>query len=285
MSDKTSLETFHNQAQELTGENVGIFVDYDNMYHCLRDFGADIESEEADVIEFLWNCYTRDKIRTFKAYADFDQVQVSMRNLQLNRVQIKQVYGNGKEEKYRKNASDIELSIDALESTYHDSSIDTYVFVTADSDMIPIMSRMIYKGKKVHLYYIGTNVSQYQDITKYSHYNQDFLTVFNIDKDRANANYWVEKVCQHIREWYDDSKNKNNMYGGTWLRDGLIKTFSMSKSLASSVIEHLETEKNIIKYKNPKNNRDGYIVADDLFVFETKFGENGIKSGKTPVTN
>ena len=86
-----------------------------------------------------------------------------MKELQEQRVQIRNVYGNGKEEKYRKNASDIELSIDVLESYYRDKDIDTYVIVTADSDMIPIMSRMMYKGKDVHLFYTKENVSQVQE--------------------------------------------------------------------------------------------------------------------------
>jgi len=281
----TNIETHCKKANEVSGDNVAIFIDYDNIYHSLRDFGADIESKEADVIDFLWKCYGRDKIRSFKAYADFAQVEVDLRKLQLNRVQIKQVYGNGKGEKFRKNASDIELSIDALEATYQSPEIDTYVFVTADSDMIPIMSRMTFKAKKVHLYYMGTNVSQYQDITKYSHHHEDLLNVFEIDLSRMGAPYWKEKVLSHIKNWYLDPKNSKAMYGGTWLRDGLIKEFKFSNELTSKIIQYLEVDGSIVKFKIQNTNKEGYIIKEDILQFEGKFGENAIRTVKSVVNS
>lgn len=152
---------------------------------------------------------------------------------------IRQVYGNGLGEKYRKNASDIELSIDAIEST-HKTEIDTYVFMTADSDMIPIMSRMIFKGKKVHLYYLGANTSQYQDITKYAHLSRDLITVFNIDVEKGKPEYWKDMAIKHMEKWYQDKRNINKLYGAKWLNEGLQSEFFVSYKLASSIIEYLE---------------------------------------------
>ena len=128
--------------------NVCIFVDFDNLYYTMRNYAVDVTNNQYDVCHFLNECYGKDKIRGFRAYADFEQVNVSLRKLQENRVQIRNVYGNNKDDKYRKNASDIELSIDAIEMTYRNNDIDTYVIVTSDSDMIPIMSRLKYKGEK-----------------------------------------------------------------------------------------------------------------------------------------
>ena len=131
-------------------ENVGIFVDFDNIYYSLKEYGVNPESPEYCVFSLMERIYSINKIRTLRAYADYDQVGVSLKHLQEMRVQIKNVYGNGLEEEYRKNASDIELSVDALEIYYRSPEIDTFVFLTSDSDMIPIMSRLTYKGKHIH---------------------------------------------------------------------------------------------------------------------------------------
>lgn len=149
--DETILSIILSNAEKAS--NVCILIDYDNLFHTMKRYAIDVTEDQYDVCKFLNKIYGMNKIRSFRAYADFEQVGVSLRKLQEQRVQIRNVYGNNRDDKYRKNASDIELSIDAIEQTYKDSSIDTYIIVTSDSDMIPIMSRLKYKGKKVHLYY------------------------------------------------------------------------------------------------------------------------------------
>ena len=234
------LKEIKQQIESTNVDNVGIFVDYDNIYYGLKDFGINVNDANYCVFSIMNDVYGKEKIRTMRAYADFDQVDVSLRKLQEKRVQIKNVYGNGKEEKHRKNASDIELCIDAIETYYKNSNIDTYVFITADSDMIPIMSRLTYKGKKVHLYYIEDNTSQYQDITNYSDVKCDLLTLFEIDKERKNPSYWVEQAKTAMENWYSDTKNTNKTLGGKWLKDLFKDNFSLSDSFASTLIAYME---------------------------------------------
>lgn len=243
-------------------ENVGIFVDFDNIYYGLKDYAIDLNDEKNCIFKALNEIYGMDRIRTFRAYADFDQIKtVSLRTLQEKRVQIRNVYGNGKDEKYRKNASDIELSIDAIESSYKNSEIDTFVFVTADSDMIPVMSRIIYKGKKVHLYYINENTSQYQSIENFAHNKIDILDLLKIEKKRSQAEYWETETINLINNWYSNVKG-DKMLGSRWLNEELQKELHMSHNLASSVIEYMERN-SIIKKEphksNPKN--EGYVVC------------------------
>jgi uncharacterized LabA/DUF88 family protein len=265
---KEELETIKGEQKDLG--NIGIFVDFDNIYHSLRDFGVAFEDLQYNLFDFLWEIYNKDNVRVLKAYADYDQLNIKLRDLQTKRVQIKQVYGNGQGEKHRKNASDIELSIDAIESAYSTNNIiDTYVFVTADSDMIPIMSRMAYKGKKVHLYYLGTNTSQYQNITDYAHKSLDLTKVFEFDLQRANPHYWEETIKNHIKIWYTDRRNQTKLYGGNWLNDDLKEKFKMSFKLASAVIKHLEDEGIIVKYAT--GGIDGYVVQEDLETIKSRF--------------
>ena len=81
-----------------TSENVGIFVDFDNIYYSLKEYGVNPEAPEYCVFSLMERIYSINKIRTLRAYADYDQVGVSLKHLQEMRVQIKNVYGNGLEE-------------------------------------------------------------------------------------------------------------------------------------------------------------------------------------------
>lgn len=258
------------QIEDSDCKNVCIFIDYDNIYHTFRNFGLNVEETNFNIVLKMHEFYGFENIKAIKAYADFDQIDVKLIDLQKNRVEIKQVFGNGRGEQFRKNASDIELSLDAQEMLYNNNLIDTYVFCTADSDMIPIMNRLLYHNKQVHLFYIGTNISQYQDITSFAHIAIDLIKVFDIDITKSEPSYYKEQVVKHIKDWY--SNNKNKIYGGKWLREDLGKTLNVSKKLASEIIEYLEKEQ-IIKLIN--KNRDGkfingYMLSGDIIDEQNK---------------
>ena len=80
-------------------ENVAIFVDYDNIYYGLSEYGINLENERYDIFHIMNELYEFDKIRVMKAFADFEQIKVSLRHLQEKRVQIHNVYGNNAIEK------------------------------------------------------------------------------------------------------------------------------------------------------------------------------------------
>lgn len=284
INDRESLKTeINNLFQNGKCNNVGIFVDFDNIYYGMREFGINFDSErDYDVFSLMNDIYGKDHIRTMRAYADYDQVKVTLRLLQENRVQIRNVYGNGQKEHNRKNASDIELSIDAIESYYSNKDIDTYVFITADSDMIPVMSRMIYKGKNVHLFYIGDNLSTHQDMTDYCHLYSDLIKLFEIDTNRRNAEYYRDTAMNVIASWFERNKNRGTTLGGKWLSDELQDNLFVSIRLASDIIEYLKKE-NLILEKTKEDNGSKYYVikkteADDLS--EVKEEDINIDSSK-----
>lgn len=245
--DKTILKELINVAHK--SKNVGIFIDYDNVYYSMKDFSIDVSSNEYDICAFLNDVYGKDRIRTFRAYADFDQVDVLLKKLQENRVQIRNVYGNGKEEHRRKNASDIELSLDALDSSYRNPNIDTYVFVTADSDMIPIMSRMSYKGKQVHLFYMGENTSTEQHMETYANFACDILNLFNVDRSKSDPALYYQDTLEYIKKWHENPKNQGGkILGAKFLIEPLKKQLGISSKLLWKVINNLENEEKIEVY-------------------------------------
>lgn len=221
--------------------NVCILIDYDNLFHTMKRYAIDVTDEEYDICKFFNETYGKDKIRSFRAYADFDQVKVSLRKLQEQRVQIRNVYGNNRDDKYRKNASDIELSIDAIELTYKEPNIDTYVIVTSDSDMIPIMSRLKYKGKKVQLYYTSQNTAQTIHFDSYCDFSCDILKLFKVDIAAGEPDYWFDQIADHISEWYINNPNKT--YGFSWLRSDVAGKFKVSEVYAGEIINAMIDKK------------------------------------------
>lgn len=230
--------------------NVCILIDYDNLFHTMKRYAVDVTAEQYDVCKFLNKIYGMDKIRSFRAYADFEQVEVSLRKLQEQRVQIRNVYGNNRDDKYRKNASDIELSIDGIEMTHKEPEIDTYVIVTSDSDMIPLMSRLKYKGKKVHLYYTSQNKSQTVHFESFCDFSCDLLKLFKVDINKGEPEYWFDEVKNIVRTWYSDSSNSNKHYGFTWLRNDVMKTCNVSDKYASEIINKMIENKLLISEQN-----------------------------------
>lgn len=120
---------------------------------------------------------------------------------------------------------------------------------------------MIYKGKKVHLYYIDENRSQYQNITNYAHLSEDILKIFKISLERKKPEYWIDDAKNVIIEWYNDPRNNGKMLGGKWLNQELQEKLFMSHKLASDVIQYLEQNQYIKKESNDKN-IEGYVIND-----------------------
>ncbi len=223
-------------------DNVAIFVDYDNVYWTLMNryrHDPDHEDSDKNLFERLWNFYGMDNIRMFKAYADFEQVDANLTSLQKKRIQIRHVYANGKNEDKAKNASDIELSIDAMETSYSDPNITCYVFVTADSDMIPIMSRMLFRGKYVELFYVEDAIAKHTDIRNYAHESYDLLQFLGVDVSPKNPSDYLSDAMNYISEWHAQPANKTKNLGPKWLRDGLADYLAIPSNTASQVIDLL----------------------------------------------
>ncbi|RAU57434.1 NYN domain-containing protein [Bacillus safensis] len=236
--------------RELTSEkvleNVAIFIDYDNVYWSLLNnynHNPDHELPEKNLFHKLWEEYGQDYVRTFRVYADFEKIKSNLTRLQHKRVQIRHVYSNGKDGDSRKNASDIELCIDAIENTYKDPSISCYVFVTADSDMIPIMSRLMYKGKRVELFSLAKSAPKYIKMNQYAHKTKDLVQFLNIEEREHDRSEISSKILTVITEWHDRfGKSADRYLGTSWLKTDLIRKLGVPADLISELLEELKQE-------------------------------------------
>lgn len=203
--------------------------------------------KEKNLFEKLWDKYGRDRVRTFRAYADFQKVErTSLTSLQKKRIQVRHVYSNGKDADGRKNSSDIELCIDAIESTFKDEKITCYVFVTADSDMIPIMSRLMYKGKRVELFYLAQAAPKHVDISSFAHEAFDLVEFLNVEVKEYNIEELVIPALQHIEQWNVKFRtNTRRWLGNPVLRSDLSKQLGVPEETCSELIEMLRTKEMI----------------------------------------
>lgn len=247
---KTLGNTMGNFFEDLSGktkyENVGIFVDYDNVYWTLmKQYQHDPDNDDVtkNIFSRLWEEYGRDNVRCFKAFADFEAIRTQLTSLQKKRVQIRHVYSKGKDDQNKKNSSDIELCLDVIESTYKDDKISCYVIVTADSDMIPVLSRLMYKGKKVELYYLSSATSSYTDITSYAHKSVDLLNFLNVQQKEYEIDEYVIKALQFIDGWCKKYQGNDNVWlGQSWLKSNLPKEIQLPEIYVSELLEKLDVE-------------------------------------------
>jgi len=226
-------------------DNVAIFVDYDNVYWTLYNnyrHHPDHEDDDKNLFVKLWDFYGRDNVRIFKAYADFEQIKSDLTRLQKRRVQIRHVYANGKTEQGRKNASDIELSIDAIELTHTDPEITCYVIVTADSDMIPLMSRLMYKGKRVELFYIESALAKHTDLRNYAHISRDLITFLNVDTTPIDIRDKIAEAIVHIHNWHERYKESDITLGNKFLKNLFCDKMGLPSEAASRLIDLLKHE-------------------------------------------
>lgn len=239
----TISKSMNEMAREQIKKNVAIYMDYDNVYWTLKKkYGHDPDNSDPakNIFLRLWEIYGQDNIRTFRAYADFEKVATNLTSLQKKRVQIRHVYSNDKSGDIRKNASDIELCIDLIESTYKDSSITCYVVVTADSDMIPILSRLMYKGKRVELYYLSSAMPEHIDMTSFAHHSVDLLDFLEVEIPDENVHDYINDALDFIDRW-EKTATSERWLGAGWLKGQLVEKLKITDETASKLIEYLQT--------------------------------------------
>lgn len=136
-----------------------VFWDLDNTYWTVQGFYGNADENTVKTVEKVWELYKDDTIRVFRAYADYDKIRNVQTTIQKKRVTPKHVFSSNSEEN-RKNAGDIELSLDALETVFKCPDIELYVIISADKDMIPLMNRLKYFGKQVNLIYLEASIAE-----------------------------------------------------------------------------------------------------------------------------
>ena len=202
----------------------GIFMDYDNLFFSLRETFGIAPTEKIfgeSLIDNILDAFKDDHILICNAYADFQVITNlaretnTMYELQSRRINVKHVFGSLSKNENRKNASDIELSIDIMESLFKNPEIERYVIVSADSDMIPIMNKLRYADKEIFLYYLDSACSHNGTLLSYADKNIAIESLMDLTQLEITEKDIKEKFLMPVLQKICKIDKNNKANGGT----------------------------------------------------------------------
>lgn len=233
-------------------KDTAIFIDLENVYYGLKKYHMDPDHPEESHNLFLrlQEYYGRESIRMMEAYADFEQMDMSMMSLQKKRVHVHQVYGNGL--RGGKNAADIQLCLDAMEVLYQIPEISTFVIVSADQDMIPLLDRLWSKGKRVELFCLcDESLSKSAQLEEFCDCTYNLFEFLNIQQfqNLTQLDRLIHNAVVQIYEWYRDPNNTGKSYGSTWIKNDFMRKFHLDDLEANHLFTRLLKGKYVIPYE------------------------------------
>ena len=119
---------------------IAVFIDFDNMALSMR------EDDTFRVSLVLDRLKEKGKILLKRAYSDWTRFQKYQRELQENGVEMIEMPTRGMQQK---NAADIKIVIDALETAFAREYVDIFAIVSGDSDFTPLVSKLREYNKTV----------------------------------------------------------------------------------------------------------------------------------------
>ena len=130
-----------------------VFMDYENIYWSMKR-QYNYVPEPGRLIESLRELSGKyGTVCLMQAYADFDNPEFHglLSELQRRSVEPRHVFSKNYDDGTRKNAADIEMSLDALELMYNRDDVDVFVLVCGDRDMIQVIRKLRARGKQVYV--------------------------------------------------------------------------------------------------------------------------------------
>lgn len=166
-------------------KNVALFIDYENVYWSLKN-NYTLVFQPGHLIDLIkQEAQKEGQVVLALAYADFDQAEFKglQTDLQRRSVEPRHVFSKSFPEGVRKNAADIELSLDALELMYTRDDIDTYVLVCGDRDLIQLIRKLHTRNKRVSV--IGVARTTSGDLIMFSDTFTEIETLLGISPNRV----------------------------------------------------------------------------------------------------
>lgn len=138
-----------------------VFIDFENIYYHLRDSGL-VRSDVTDAVVHILRSLKQalldeheENVLSMDAYADFDRIEENaLSQLYLLGVETHNVLGTD-----HKNAADMRLCIDAIDTFYTRGEIGTFVLVAGDRDYIPVIQHLKKRGRTVRVVGFPATVS------------------------------------------------------------------------------------------------------------------------------
>ncbi|MBN1410748.1 MAG: NYN domain-containing protein [Spirochaetales bacterium] len=163
-----------------------IYVDYENIYKRLQDYGKNII--ELNLVKKMKQYFLEKGINVvdFIIYANFDEkdfhTSYHQTYLQGLGVATKHTPNNGK------NSSDIQLVVDAMKSLYTCDIIDVFIVLSSDRDMLPLIQAIKQASKITYLITTRTGFERsMMNVPNFHEYIEDILGLSLEDINRTDS--------------------------------------------------------------------------------------------------
>jgi hypothetical protein len=220
-------------------------------YHLEPELSRFLEALKTEVAKY-------GQLTMILAYADFDHEDFHglQSQFQRNNVETRHVFSKTYENGRRKNAADIEMSLDALDLARERKDFETFVLVCGDRDFIPVVKRLQQAGKTVHV--VGIRATTSRDLQNFvgGRYTavEELLGIIPAKKgephpvaiDEAIS---IETIMQKLRaaearlKFVSVSHFLNNIVEGVFSQ----KSLAFNKAVEQGLIElyHIPNPKNV----------------------------------------
>lgn len=172
--------TLVNQLMQLKNGlmNAVVYVDYENISELLKKYGKDpLDIDFFKVIKVKLK-ESKLNIIDFIVYSNFEKKSFNNKQQTLLRtmgLQTRHASNNGK------NSGDLELTVDALRALYKNPSINVFVIISSDRDIIPLLKAIKYENKVS--YVLSTKNGFNQIVAEYADFHEYLEDMFGLTAD------------------------------------------------------------------------------------------------------
>lgn len=177
-------------------KNVAIYVDYDNLFKRMKEFGA----HPIDDVNFFMSLKQKFNeinynILKFTAFADFTDKDLTIKEqTKIHSYGIEVFHCNTN----NKNTTDSELIIKVMKDLYSNSNIDIFVIVTNDRDFVPLIRAIKERDKLTFTLTTKTKVNPVVNIfSDYHQYLEDLFDLESMNKIEY-LNLQTEEISEEL---------------------------------------------------------------------------------------
>ncbi|HEX3046985.1 MAG TPA: NYN domain-containing protein [Bacillota bacterium] len=186
--------------------NAIVFMDYENISERLKKYGKD--PLEIDFFQVIQGKLKEAKLNIidFIVYGNFEKKTLNPKQqtfLRTSGIQTRHTANNGK------SSADLELTVEALRVLFKNPSINIFVIISSERDVIPLLKAIKYENKVS--YVISTRQGFNQIVAGYADFHEYIEEIFGLTAGPAEAevtekNPEIEKAVEVTRLFYESRK-------------------------------------------------------------------------------
>lgn len=269
---------------------VCVFIDWENIEKTAKqEFGSIFNYEE--FVQVIREVATSNGARLvgIQAYGDFDKGTAGLMSTLINLgIEPRHVVTKTAQE-YLKGSTDIEMSLDILETMYNYPYITDFLFVSGDSDLRHVIKRLQKQGKNLRLMGFKNYTSKFiidmmNEFVLLDKYPNILRKVTQTEKEQQAlsllSNEYIHIIIEHVDRL--ENMSDKDFIGLNYLRKRLIDHFNDSVTQISDALTHCIDYEILEIYQVPnpndpkfptracKLNRDNQAVRYVLNLIEQK---------------